>query len=587
MAIDSPYDRRRQIRQRSRPTVTTSPPSTVDVLIPSSDVFPVDLWHLRRGWFGGHLSRQWLAFVVAGVTYVRSFRHDDPGADPTEHVPSLASAVHRYVELGASSVSAEDVADAVIASLALDGVDAVSVGAGDGGRWEITVTASSLVLPAAVATDNRLRGMFGFQRDDWGAGAGADLNATGGTNGTGSIYIGNPSSQSGMAGRAGRILGVYLWGRSSFPPLLGVSRGPAYTAAPTSFEVLGEAIADPITDLGAVLLPEPVAFASTDELWAHYRDGTVGGPRYRLHSATPSGNGDFGTAQVLVWDTTNVFDNGEPLAGSGGGASDEYVPSVDNTFPIHIAIGIIFELQDADGNYPSDAAFDTWNGDQNTDPTHGTQFAAGPALLDNETTHHRFVLPDWTNYGATQYRRAYAAIAADEDSRIAFYGPWLSLAFPASPAPALLRDCGMLGAAGQANVYTTLTLASRLELGTEVLGVAPIVSVGANYSRDGGGANTVITLPVYLDQSTGDGSWLNCWIDDRALWHDDIIGASGSRAYTSGVTEYRTISTPGMPVADWSDTFPNPMAVAVGNDSPNAIAAEAYRIQRAGFAAAA
>lgn len=570
------------MRRRPRSMTTfASGPAAFTIAMPGSDVFAFDLFHARRGLVGGTLSRCYFVVVASGTTRVYSFQHNGSRANPTVHVPSLSTASHRYVDLGSSVNTATQVVAACIASLALDGITATDNGADSSGRRLLRITGvTSVSLPAAVATDNRERGMWGLQRDHWGAGAAATLNADGGTTGTGSIHLGNPNSQSGMSGRTGRVLGVYLWANGNFPPRLAAFTGPAYSTTPTALTTLGEAVSAAINGpgFGGVLF-DAAAFGASANLWAAYRDNTVGGPRYRLHAQTPVGRGDQGLNQFLVWDTVASSSNATAFGAS-------YTPTSSSTFGIYVSIGVIYELQDANGRYPADGSIDTWVGDQNTTPAHGTIFSAGPALLDNETTHHRFTLPNWTNYGSTQYRRAYGAIGADEDSRIAFYGPWASLAFPASPAPALIRDAGILGAAGRSNLYTTMTFGTRVELGTEVLGTAPIVSVGSNYHRAGGLANNVITLPVYLDISTGDSSWLDCWVDTRTEWHDDIIGASGSRAFASGVSEYRTISTPGMPIAAPADTFPNPMAVAAGNDSPNAIAGEAYRVQRSGMAVA-
>lgn len=555
------------------------PPATVLLALPGSDAFPRDIRHARRGMVGGTLARAWFAVVVGGVTRVRSFQQNGSRADPTGSagVPALSGLSHRYVNLGASSNTAAQVATAVIASLALDGITAVDEGTDAEGRALIRITADSLTIPPAVdTTDTRLRGMWGAQRDDWGSSP--TQNQPGGTTGTGSIHLGNPSSQSGLAGRNGRILAVYMWAHTGHQPRLAVSSGPAYSASPGAMTLLAQAVAtDPITDFGMATF-DAVAFAAANNLWAHYRENAAGGPRYRAHGATPVGRGDQGLNQQLIWDTTSPT-----AAGTAFGAT--YTPTVNNTFNIYIMIGVVFELQDGSGNYHADGSIDTWIGDQNLDPTHGTPFDAGPALIDNETTHHRTVFPNWTNYGATAYRRAVGALGADEDSRAVIYGPWADLNFPATTPPPLIRDCGPVGLV--ANDYATAAISPRAELGTEVLGTDPYVSIGTNYVRDGGLANNVYTLPVFLDAFAGDGSWLNAWEDDGRTWHDHIPGAWGA-AYTptSGIIEYRTTSTPGMPTAAPEDPFPDPMAVAAGNDSPAALAMEAVRVQRAGLAAA-
>jgi len=428
--------------------------------------------------------------------------------------------------------------------------------------------------------DLRQRGIWGAQRDNWGTGISLNvqLNADGGTTGTGSTHIGNPSTQTGMSGRTGRVLGVYMWGHGGHAPRLAAFTGPAYSLSPTALTRLGEAVSAGIAGpgFGGVLF-DAVAFGTAVNLWVGSRENAAGGPRFRLHGRIPEGRGDVALSQRLLWDTTVSSSSGTPFGAT-------YTPTVNSDFGIYISIGVVFELQDASGNYPASGAIDTWIGDQNTDPTHGTQFNAGIAFLTGETTHQRLVFPAWTNYGATHYRRAVTAIAADETSRPAFYGPWASLAFPASPAPALIADPDTFPTP-MSTGYNTLAFSSTIQLAAAAAG-GQHLSVGANYVRTGGGAITTWTLPVYLDEAVGDNSWIDCWADDRTTWHDNIIGASGSRALASGVQEYRTRNTVGMPNTDPIQRYPNPLITDATDDSPEAIAAEATRVQRSGLSAA-
>lgn len=558
--------------QGSGQTGSPSPPSAT-IALPGSDAYPLDLFHARRGLVGGTLSRCWFTVTVAGTEYAYSFQANGSRADPTMHVASLSGVAHRYVDLGDSANTAQDVVDACITALALDSITATDGGAdAEGRRLLVVAGATAVTIPPAVTPDLRERGMFGMQRDDWGTGA-FTPNADGGTNGTGSIHIGNPNSQSGMSGRTGRVLGVYLWGHGSHAPRLAAFTGPAYSTSPTALTPLGQAVSSALTGFGGVLF-DAAAFGAAANLWAAYRENAAGGPRYRLHGQTPVGRGDVVSGQQLIWDTT-------ASAASSSAFGGTYTPTADSTFGIYIAIGVIFELQDSNGNYPADGSVDIWIGDQNTDATHGTQFSADETFLTGETTHHRFVWPEWTNIYATQFRRAYQVADASETSRIAMYGPWSSLAFPASPAPALIADLGTLGVITP-GAYTTLTFASPVAMETPASS-GDHISVGANYVRTGG-ALTTLTLGVFLDETTGDNSWLDAWEDDRTTWHDDIIGASGDRALASGVSEYRTRTDTGMPVDTPADTFPDPMLVDASDDSPNAIALEATRVQRVGMA---
>lgn len=575
-------------RRNNTTMVGASGPGSVTIRMPGSDVYPMDLFHARRGMVGGQLARGWFAFRHGSTDYVRSFSQGPTAvltsrADPTVHVPSLSGRSHRYVALGTTTRTAAQVVADCITSLALDGITATDGGVDplDSRRRLLVIDgASSLVMPAAVALDRRERGMFGLQRDDWGTGASGlvALNADGGTGGTGSIHLGNPSSQSGMSGRAGRVLGVYLWGHGGFAPRLGAFTGPAYSTTPTALTTLGEGVSAGLTGpaFGGVLF-DAAAFSSSANLWASYRENAGGGPRYRLQGASGAeGRGDQGLSQRLVWDTT-------ASASSGTAFGSSYTPTNNADFGIYVSIGVIFELQDANGNYPADGSVDEYIGDQNPSATHGTQFLAGVGFLTGETTHQRFIFPAWQSYRATQYTRAVNAIASDETTRPAIYGPWSSLAHPASPAPALVHDADVF-ATPMSTGWNTLTFATPVELASAASS-GQHLSVGANYVTTSGSAITTWTLPVFLDAVTGDNLWLDAWVDDRTTWHDNIIGASGSRALASGVQEYRTLNNVGMPNTQSTQRYPNPMAVDAGDDSPAAIALERIRIVVSGMSA--
>lgn len=544
------------------------PQPTQSVAFPGSDLFAADIFHARRGLLGGSLSRAWFAVTVSGTTYAYSFQHNGSRANPVTFVPALAGANHRFIDLGSTARSAAYVAAAVTAALALDSISSASGGTDAEGRELLTINnASALILPDAVdTTDNSLRGMWGLQRNDWGTTE--TPNSQGGTSGTGSIHL--PP-----LGTNGRILGVYLWGHSSFAPRLAACTGPVHSLSPTAMTVLGQGVASPIADFGVVLFTDPVAVSSTADLWAHYRDDNVGGPMYRLHGSTPVGRGELGSGEQLLWDTTAAYTSADAFGAS-------YTPAVDNNYGIYVAIGVLFEIEDASGNYHGTGAIDIWIGDQNTDYTHGSQFAVSPALLDLETTHHRFSIPDWTNTRIVSNRRAVNAIASDEDSSVVYY-LWSDLDVPSTgthPQVAAPGPMG-LGAAGS-NRITTFTYPTPIEIGTEALGPGSILSIGFNYTRQGGSSIATYTLPVFLD--TGGSGWLSAWSDERELWHDDIPGASG-RAPAVGITEYRTVGGRGtMPYQDPDDAWPDPFEVDPTDDSPPALALDAYRVQRPGIA---
>jgi hypothetical protein len=575
-------------RIRSNSTMTgSSGPASVTIRMPGSDVFTFDEFHARRGLVGGTLARCWFAFRHGGTNYVRSFSQGPTAvltsrADPTVHVASLAGRSHRYVALGTTSRTPAQVVSDCITSLALDGITATDGGVDplDSNRRLLVIAgASSLVMPAAVALDRRERGLWGAQRDNWGTGSSfaVTLNADGGTTGTGYIHTGNPSSQSGMSGRTGRVLGVYLWAHGSFAPRLAAFTGAAYSLTPGALTTLGQGAAAAISGpgFGGVLF-DAAAFSTSTNLWWAYRENVGGGPRYRLHGGTPEGRGDVALSQRLGWDTTASSSSGTAFGGT-------YTPTNNADFGIYVSGGVIFELQDASGNYPADGSIDEWIGDQNPSATHGTQFLAGIGFLTGETTHQRFIYPAWTAYSATQVVRAVTAIAADETSRPALYGPWTSLTHPAGTAPALIYDADTF-AQPMSVGWNTLTFSTPIQMETPASS-GQHLSLGFNYVRNGGAAITTWELPVFLDEATGDNCWIDAWADDRTTWHDQVIGASGSRALASGVQEYRTLLNAGMPNTDPTSRYPNPMATDAGDDSPAAIALDRLRVVRAGMAA--
>lgn len=574
---------------QGRPIGTDVPGGSVGSVsfsVPAQEAFEADLFHLRRGFVGCNTSRMWVALDSGGTTYVVSGDCNGSRADPTVYVSSLSGATHAFANLGSSDQTSADTAADFVTALAGLGLSASVTGVDGDGDSIITVdNASNLVIPAAVATNNALRGMWGGQRDDWGSGgAGQSLNADGGTNGTGSIHLNPLSADADIpAATDARILGVYVFGAGGFTPLLAAGTGPVYALDPAAITVVGEGqIASGLTGgaVGYVLFDDPAPITTDDELWAIYRGDAAtapGGPRYRPHGGTPEGSGDIPVGEQLCWDTTVDDAATTPIGAT-------YDPTNNSNFAIYINIGLIVEVADSNGNFPADGSIDTWIGDQNTDDEHGTQVAAGPAIVDTETTHHRFLLPDWSTIPVTQVRRAVDAIGADEDSRVAFYGPWTSLTIPvpALSEPNLIADLGVLGLAGNSDQYTTLTLGSPVDISAAA---NAYISLGFNYVRSGGAANDTYTLPVFTE-GTGDGAFLNAWVDDRDTWHDDIIGASGGRALVSGVSEYRTLGASTLPVDDLTDTFPDPFDPDPTDDSPAAIALDAYRVQVGGISIA-
>lgn len=548
------------------PFVAPPPADTVAFAVPGSDIFPLDLFHLRRALVGGTLARAWVAWTEeGGGTRVVDFAHGGSSADPTAFVPALAAATRTTVDLGSVSRTPEEVAQFVVDALDADGVTATRDGA------TVTVAGTDLVIPPSVdLTDESLRGMWGGQRDNWGDGSeGQSLNQNGGTGGIGSVHL--PP-----LGTSGRVLGVYLWTAQAAPMdvRLAFSSGPAYSVDPGLMVVQaqGQLTAQ---GFGAVSFPA-VAVDAADELWAQYRGNDGGGPRFRGQGATPPGFGDLVMGEVLLWDTTTDPDAAVPFGGT-------YTPVVDATFAIYIMIGVVFEVPDGAGNYPADGAMTLRVGDHNDDPDHGTQFDADASLLGGENTHQRFQWINWTDVDIVSVSRTIVAIAADEDSRAAIY-QWTDLDHPSTVPATLVADMGLMGLTpAGAGASHTLDLATPVPMGVGALGDDAIISLGFNYVTNDGSPLVGYVLPVFLEV-LGDGAWLSAWHDDRATWHDNIPGAS-NRAYVSGVQEYRQTNVPGSPFESTAQTWPDPMITAPTDDSPPAIALDWITLRRAGIVA--
>lgn len=555
------------------------------VRYPESTAWDIGVGEARRGWVGGSLSRTWVAVTRSGTTYAVHIRHNNAGANPIPWVVSLTGATEVEVTLGSGNQTGTQVATSVAAALVTAGLADVTSSAD-----VVTIPNATVAYPDAVdTTDNARSGMYGYQRDTVGGSGIPGGNGNGGTSTTVLTHIPamvNEAQGDFPASRNGRLLGVYFWGHGGHQPRLGAGSGPTHAAAVsgTPIDVLGEGVADVATasagDFSYHVFSEPVAFSTNDELWAMIRSSSAGGPRYRLHSSSALPGDLEPTQENTIEDTTTSNLETNPFDNSGTGA-EEYTPTVDSQIAIDMAVGLLYELEDASGNYAADGAIDTWHGDQNTDISHGTQFGAGPGLIDPETTWHRHELYGADVWPVVAMRRVYEDSAAGEDSRAGLYG-FFDLNFPSTTAAELLGDLGLIGVtAGTGNRSFSQTF-TAVDVGEAARGVGSThVAFGTNYVTASGAALTTLTLPVFLSSND---LFADAWLDNGRRWHDDIPEAN-QHATASGVSEYRTTNT-GMPHDSTSQTFPDPMVTDASDDSPGAIASEAYRVQRTGVAAA-
>jgi hypothetical protein len=552
-------------------------PTSVAFTVPGSDLFPANMFHGRRALMGGTLARAWVAWTHTDGLRVLDIAHGGSSADPRAFVPALAAATRTAVTLPSSTRTAAQVAAAIVSALVADGIDAVAVGA------TVTISGVSvrdLVIPPAVdMTDEALRGMHGMQRDDWGDGAAEHTtNSDGGTDAVVWMNLGT-------LGAAGRISGAYAWCNTSGAPAvmrLVVGTGPAYSLTPGAITVIGEAEAtsDAVTGFASITFPAIAVGASTQIWIGHATNTATAGLRYRPQSATPLGAGDVPASQDILVDTTR-----DPASTNVFGAS--VTPTVDAHYAVNSALGVIFELPNGSGRYPADGSLTALIGDHNPDVDHGTQFDAGPGILAGETTHQRNATLPWSDVIATEISRVLGDTASGEDCRAALY-EWADTDHPSTTPAALIADLGRLGVtAGTGNRRFTLTIASPPDVSGPGL-VGDWWSLGFNYTTSSGAPIATLTLPVFLDDVSGDSGWLDAWVDDRETWHDNIRGAS-EYALTAGTQEYRTrvaAGNNGMNTTDADDPWIDPMATDASDDSPSAIAIDTVTITRAGIVAA-
>jgi hypothetical protein len=548
------------------PAGEEEPPPEVAFTVTGSAVFPTSgddaLFFPRHGAVGGELARCWVAATIGGDLTVIDYAHGGSSADPRVFVPALAAATRIPIDLGLADVTAEEVADAIVAALDGAGIEATAEATDDPLRWRVTIVdATDRIIPPDVdTTDLELRGMWGpGQRNDWGTGAaGQALNGDGGTGGTGAVHV-DP------LGAAGRILGAYIWTRvdgGAWTGRLIASTGPAYSLAPGALTTLLEGV---VTCLGfGVVTGEAQPVGAATHLWAEYRSDTGGGAgiRFRLHGQVPVGRGQAGEDERLLWDVTSPMDSGSAVGAS-------YTPTVDTSFAIYVMIGLIMERPDASGNYAANGRWSYRIGDQNPDRTHGTQYIADETELLGEGAHHRLRLPSLPQMRLEEVHRNTGSLGAGHDSRAAVYR-WPDDDVPSTTPATRVADLGNMNL--QPNAVTTLEVADGgVEVGTEVFPGGRSFSVGFNFMGSGGDP-TDFELPVFVENA-GDRYFGNAWPgDERVLFHDYIPGASNI-ALDSTAIEYRTragMGNLGMPTttgAPWPATF----QTDASDDSPPAI----------------
>lgn len=514
---------------------------TVEIVFPESTDFPQDIFHLRRAFVGGSLSRAWTCVDRDSDTYCVSIDHEGSRADPTVWESELAGASHAYATLGSGDQTATQVGDAICTAFSGLGIAECSNTSG-------TVTiedVSNLQIGAASVYDTSLRGIRGAQRDVFGNAS--DPSLTGAMGGTGSVHLTAPICN-------GRALGMYMRATGSANVRLGLADGPAYSTTPAAFSNGVEGVSTNNSGLRVLLFADPDAITSGEHKWASFRGVSGGDPAlvYRNHAASPPGNGDIPVDEQLLFSTTTsnpataIYTAGVYAHGAEAGP-----------YTIYSHIGIIYECPSG-GNYPGDGSLLTEIGSHKAAPDDDPT-GAGVAVtiaedMDAETFVMRHVIP-W-DCDLTAIRVGVAGRSASEDLGLALYS-FLDTAAPSVTSNPLLRGVGLFGVSS--TDWQTHTLSSPLAV-TEGTTLGVTFNAG---SLDGTTPTTAISV-FYDANPGGDDYWATAWEDDGRRWNDMIPAGGGGLGV---LTEYRTLAPGGdMPMGDPTPAWPDPFDVDATDD---------------------
>lgn len=511
----------------------------VSITFPDIVVFPLDVFHLRRGLLGSSGSRAWASFVQGSTRYAVDLLHEGSGANCVTWNTSLAGATRGQATLAAGArTGAEWAAAFVTAATALGATGLQRTGA------TVTIATGSSVLTGAPMTyDPTLRGMWGMQRHSFGTAT--TPNQLGAMGGTGSVHQTTPG--------LGRIIGVYMRCSGAANVRLGIANGPAYSTTPAAFSGGLEGLSTIGTDptLRVLRLAEPMAMAAASHKWISFRGVGGGNPslNYRAFAATPEGRGDTPASEQLLFSTavsdpaTAIYAAGAYTHGSEAGP-----------YSIYAFVGFIYERPVA-GEYVGNGGIVTAIG------THATATAGGPTAtvptaMDAETFGMRHLVPWAAN--VTDVDVAMVGSEADEDLGLAFYN-FGDVVAPSVAGATLMRSVGRYGVAGTG--YQRHTLATPLPVAANT-----ILAVYFN-AGNVDGVTPTDTISVAYDPDTSAAEyWSTAWVDDGRTWNDmDPVGGNGY----GQLTEYRTQAFLGgdMPEANPSVAWPSTFAVDASDDN--------------------
>jgi hypothetical protein len=525
--------------------------------VPDVDVFPADLFHLRRGLVGSTASRQAGAFTWNGTNYAFDTTHQGSGADCTSATTGNASMQGRTrinVSLSSGAKTGAEWATAIAAALVAAGVTTAT---SDGATVRIP-GGSDLFFGGAY--DESRRGLQGRRRHRFATGTPqyTAVNATVG------VHTPAPAS-------AGRIIGVYILdtsGTRSGSIRLGIANGPTYSIADKAMTDGVEGLGTRTGDLVLLPLATPMAFAAGQDKWVLYRTNAAAAWNVgiRAHGSNPVGNGDLVVGESIIIQTT--LSNPATAIFTAG----NYTLVASTSATTYAAVGYVFEQPDDDGDYYGDASLASWVG-WRLPFNEGTPTPIAAATLATINDTPRFPVP-WTGTRLTFSRSAKGNNAADEDFGIGLYdmSAVTISAFPLDqPAPLIesIRPMGASAGAGYA-VYewpdpvdlTGITRIGRFLCAGNVDGVTP--------------PDTISVLADAITSTTG-------WVDQRE-WDDSTdVGGYGTNMQYVGAS-----GTTDMPVGDPSPAVsPDPYDTDATDTNLDNVPRAAEFYERAGFTVAA
>lgn len=535
-----------------------APATVATIVLPSSDAFPLDMFHLRRGLVGGTLARAWVSVEQDGECYVASLEQNGSRADATSWESELAGCTNAFADIGDDDATCSEVATAVAAALTSAGAsDALA----DGCSVEV-VGATAASTGRARSTDRNDQGVWGMQRDL----AFASGSTTNGAMGaTGGAHL-NPRC-------TGRILAACIRADGGNDVRLGIGEGPDYAADPTAISILAEGVATAVDNnaLGCIVPAEPVAVTTTDDTWLVFRGAAGEQLRFREHSASPEGNGDMISGEQLIWsglsgDPTVALGASVDLGGGGG------------PFSLYAHLFYVDECDDA--GYPGDGALDEWIGYQGTSIV-GADLT-DPADMVDEMVAFRYPVVPWSSSTMTAIRQGVGTRTAGDDFGIGIY-VWSSADvanFPSLDAAARVQSIGPFGVT-TATSFNTHTLASPASVSDTLA-----MTVAWNCGRAGGTAATSLQFVYDEDGFAGAACDLAHWTDDGRVWSDfcDEQGYSVNTEYQARASNGST-----MPIGDPTLAWPDPFAIdstGATDAAPLNAPRQAIRVVRTGITVA-